>query len=465
MTIGTRSARALGAALGTAALALALVPAVPSEPARAASPPTPNIVVIVTDDQRDDNMRYMPKTRRYFKDQGTTFRNAFVTTPVCCPARASILTGQYAHNHGVETSDDPDEAAVAAQWMIQRPLRQAGYATAFFGKFVNHWDLNLDPPDLDQWAIFGNSAPNGYWGGGWNVDGQIRRIDKYSTTFLKSRAVRFVEDQEFRDDRPWFLYIAPAAPHPPFDAERRYIDARIRRWKPTPAVREQDLSDKPFWVQQVGNPPRKGQETRAKQLRTLMSVDDLVGSVMDTLQRNDEDRDTLAIFTSDNGYMWSDHGLGSKRWPYEPSVEVPLLVRWPGRVTPGSHQTPLVANIDIAPTLAQAAGVELPTADGRSLFGSPERERLLLEYVRHHVTYPPTWAGTLTKDYQYVEYYDEEGMAPIYREYYDLEDDPWQLLNVLGDLDPTNDVSPERAAELSVQLADDRGCAGPQDCP
>lgn len=467
MRTGNASATGGIAVAIVVAIATALPIAAP-EPSAEAAPARrrPNILVIVTDDQRADGLRYMPRTRRAFRTGGTSFPSAFATTPICCPSRASILTGRYAHNHGVLTQAEADNRAAEAaeESMVQKPLRLSGYTTGIFGKFLNNWDLANDPEHLDSWAIFGHSAPHGYRGGSWNVDGAMRKIDTYSTTYLRRRAVEFIEARERHDRRPWFLYVAPAAPHAPFEPEARYRTAAVHKWAANPAVREKDRTDKPLWVQNIDHPPRKGRRVRRAQLRTLMSVDDLVGALIRTLGRLNEDRRTLAIYTSDNGFIWSEHGLGTKRWPYLQSPRVPLMMRWPGEVPPGVRDTRLAANIDIAPTIADATGISLPDADGRSLLSPGRRDRLLLEYFRNQISPPPTWAATLTRGFQYIEYYDDAGVL-VGREYYDLITDPWQLTNLLGDLDPTNDPSPTELAELSLRLRDDRSCAGTQECP
>lgn len=425
----------------------------------------PNIVVVVTDDQRADSLRYMFATKRIFRRNGTTFTNAYATTPLCCPARASILTGQYVHNHGVRTQRQADAPAAEAaeEMMIQKELRASGYATALFGKFLNNWDLENTPEHLDKWAIFGHSAPNGYKGGMWNIDGSIGRVDVYSTTYLRDRARDFIKAQEEDDDRPWFLYLAPAAPHRPFTAEWKYRRTWIHPWAGNPAVHEEDRTDKPLWVQQRNNQPYKGQRLRTKQMRTLMSVDDMVRVLSETVKKFDENERTLMIFMSDNGHMWSEHGLGTKRWPYTQSVQIPLMLRWPGTIEAGATDDRLVANIDVAPTIADVAEVSLPNADGRSLFSSDERARLLLEYFTESEALP-TWASTLTHTDQYIEYYDASGLI-LARELYDLEADPWQLVNLLGDTDPTNDPSVTEQADYSLQLSEDRNCAGPSNCP
>jgi arylsulfatase A-like enzyme len=213
-----------------------------------------------------------------------------------------------------------------------------------------------------------------------------------------------------------------------------------------------------------------------RQLRTLMSVDDLVDGLFTQMQTLDETRSTLAIFISDNGYMWGDHGLFNKRFPYTPSIKVPMFMRWPGHVTPGSKDDRMVANIDIAPTIMKATKITPPyPMDGRPLLGNHVRSRMLNEYFQDVDSRQiPTWASIRTARYQYIESYNKEpigtstqvygraGNQPIrFQEYYDLKKDPWQNHNILRDHHPGNDPDVGR---LHRMLAHDRACSA-KACP
>lgn len=450
--------RVLGAA--GAALSLMVLPTagaqVPDD-----GPARPNVLIIVTDDQRIGSMGALPVTTRLFGTGGTKFTDAFATTPLCCPARASIMTGLYAHNHGIVTQEGTTSAGFDQTTTIQKELHDAGYRTGIYGKFLNGWNLGSSPEHFDRWGIFSHVQPDGYSGGVWNVDGSLRRVDRYSTGYIRSRAISFLTDSEADDEQPWYLYLAPAAPHAPFEAQSRYRDMPVRRWDGNPAVFEEDRTDKPAWVRERSQGIRRGRSLRTKQLRTLKSVDDAVDRIFAALDELDEDRDTVAFFLSDNGFLWGEHGLTEKRFPYLPSVKVPFYARWPDTIDEGRRDNRLVANIDIAPTIYEAAGVTPDyTADGRSLLQSDSRERLLLEFWRVGDTSLPTWAATITEAFQYVEYYSNEGL-PLGAEYYDLTTDPWQLDNLLGDSEATNDPN---VPVLSLQLSLDRGCEG-SDCP
>lgn len=412
--------------------------------------PRPNIVVILTDDQPSlDTLHVMPETSSWFQDDGTDFVQAYVTTPLCCPSRASIMTGLYAHNHGVQVDMQGNASLLDQSLTIQARLREAGYRTAYFGKYLNAWPIDVDPSHLDEWAIFSNTVPSGYRNGEWNVDGEVRRVKRYSTTYIGRRGAAFIEEAE-QDDSPWILFLAPAAPHRPYIAEPKYADAPVGRY----TVRgEKDTSDKPAYVRDRQVSKEKGLEIRSSQLRTLMSVDDMAAHVRRALIDTGEAPSTLSFFMSDNGYLWGQHGMVGKMIPYTDSIKVPLMMSWPGHVEAGATDERLVANIDVPATIADVAGLRNVKMDGRSLLGSFEREELLLEFWETENR--PTWSSLLTPSFQYVELFEDGGATPTFREYYDLTTDPRQLENLLGDDDPTNDPDVEA---LEQRLAAARRC-------
>jgi arylsulfatase A-like enzyme len=437
-------------------------------PLAAQPDPRPNILVIVTDDQRTGTLRVMPETKRWLRQRGVRFAEGYVSTPLCCPSRASIFTGRYAHNHGVRTNSDGELMDQGST--VQRYLRDSGYRTGFAGKFLNLWDLNDPPPNFDRWALF--SPPRygpGYHDAVFNVNGKFRTVN-YSTTFLRSKSIQFLRGFDEQDDpTPWFLYVAPWAPHSPFHPQERYRDSPVPPWDGNPATQEEDLSDKPPWVRQDDGDLASGQSIRRKQLRTLMSVDDMVGALMRTLGELDERQDTLVIFVSDNGFLWGEHGYTSKRVPYPESVDVPLFMRWPGRLEPGTVDARPTANVDIAPTILDAAGIAPDPAypmDGRSVFTSHVREQRFMEYWTEDDPVP-TWASIRTNDLQYVEYYDAGG-AIVFREYYDLASDLWLLENLLRDGKPGNDPPASELAQLAAEIEAGATCVGtegPGACP
>ena len=422
----------------------------------------PNILLIVTDDQRVGSLDVMDRTRSYFRQGGRRFPNAYTTSPLCCPSRASIMTGRYPHNHEVRRNQDASN--LIQETTLQYYLQESGYLTGIAGKYLNSWkEAEADPPYFDRWAVIDDTSYGRvYKDFVANVDGDVTRPDGYSTSFVADRTVDFLSAFERDDERPWFMYVAPFAAHKPFVPHPRYRSARTPAWFGNPAVGESDRSDKPPWVQNRKVRLPGGRAIARVQYRTLMSADDMVAQITEALARHDEGRQTLAIFISDNGYLWGEHGLASKRFPYTGAVEVPLYLRWPGHVKRRSVDERLAANIDIAPTIAEIVGIT-PSAehpmDGRSLLGAGTREELLLEFFAGGLGEVPPWASLRSATYQYVEY--GEGSVPSFTEYYDLELDPFQLENLLGDADPTND--PPRAI-LSTDLQQARRCRGTS-CP
>ena len=422
---------------------------------QAAPADAPNVLLFVTDDQRTDaTLGVMPKTRLWFKRKGTRFARAFATTPLCCPSRASMFTGQYAHNHGIWKNFEG--GSLPQRRTIQRLLWVNGYRTALAGKYLNGWDLERDPPFFDRWAM----QRWGYNDSEFNVDGTVMPVADYSTSFIADKTVEFLEAFELEDEQPWFVYVAPFAAHKPFVAEERYQGAPVTPWYGNPAVREQNRSDKPDFLGRHIS-AREGRQVRKQQLRTLISVDDMIGRVFTWMKQHGELQDTLAIFVSDNGRSWGEHRLGGKRLPYTASIRIPLMVRWPGHVRAGDIDRRLVANIDIPKTIAAAATIRPEhNFDGQSLLGGQKRSRLLLESRGNFTAGLPTWYSLRTNSYQYVEYYGRRGRR-VFREYYDLEKDPWQLQNLFGNRSKRDDPDVKKAR---LQLDADRTCRG-RECP
>jgi arylsulfatase A-like enzyme len=427
-------------------------------PGSATADTRPNVVVFVTDDQPAVAMETMPAVRSWFQDTGTWFPKGLVTTPLCCPSRSSIFSGRYAHNHGVTQNESVEAATSLDQTKtIQYALHQAGYRTGIAGKYLNSWPLDQPPPSFDRWAIHNSSTS--YWNPTMNVDGTVQQVAGFEPDLLRAQALSFLDDFEQTDDTPFYLYVATLAPHKPYSVAPRFQGTPVSSWDGDPAVFEGDRTDKPPIVRKQNATLADGVSVRERQLRSLMAADDLVNRVMTRLAELGED-DTIAIFLSDNGVMWAQHGVvAQKRLPYTPSVGVPFGMRWPGHVAEGVLDERLIANVDIAPTVAQAAGVTLDwDTDGMSLFSGESRSRILLEYFRSAdaPTYPP-WASTLTPRWQYTEWYGSDGVTVNFREYYNLVADPWQNDNLLKDANPAND--PDVGA-LSAQLADERACEG-----
>ena len=422
----------------------------------------PNVLVIMTDDQPVNNtLAVMPKTRRWFGRRGTTFTNTFATTPLCCPSRASIFTGRYAHNHRVNTSQREDTEDLNHDSTMQRYLSEAGYRNAIFGKYLNSWDIKNDPPFFHDWAIIPGGKARAYYGADWNVNGSTRTIERYSTNFIKDRGLRFLESAEQEDTRPWMMFLNVYAPHQPTLVPERFARTDIPRWRLNPARRESNFGDKPPFHKRHEDAATKAKQIYKGQMRSLVPVDRLVDRVMTQLKELGENRDTLAFFVSDNGYMLAEHGLLKKSSPYTQSARIPLMARWPGNFEAGARRSSVTGNIDIAPTVYEAAGVtpdpELPV-DGLSLLGPDRRRNILLEYWSEYDR-PKyvSWASVRSKRFQYVEYYRRDLETVRFREYYNLRRDPWQLRNLLRDGNPSNDPDLTRVKRRLNEL---RQCSG-----
>jgi arylsulfatase A-like enzyme len=435
----------------------------------------PNVLVILADDQRYEGtggaegfLNIMPNVRTWMKQGGATFTNAFATTSLCMPSRSTLMTGRYAHNTGVlMNGNDAPETVLDQTTTLQYRLHQAGYFTAMSGKFFNTWPVAKAPPYFDQFAL----TKGGYWNTGFNVNGVLAGRPGYSVTVTGNYALQFLQKFHTNDpSKPWYLYVTPQAPHDPYQADTKYAKKTFAKWTGNPAVPEASKSDKPPVVQSKGtNTLAAGNTRRVSQFRTLLSVDDMVGRLMSYLQTSGQLDNTIVVYAADNGMMWSDHGLLDKRYPYSPSVHVPLFLRWPGHVAANSTWPRLVGLLDVAPTILDATGTAYDPAqiDGRNLTGAYKRSRIHLEYWKS-LDAPgiPTWHGTWTPGFEYVQWYyggdgDDDADDLAFREYYNLTGDPYQLTNLLHDGTTGNDPD---VLPLQAQADADQTCAAAA-CP
>ena len=398
----------------------------------------PSILLIITDDQRWDTLWAMPEVQHSLVERGVTFSEAFTTSSLCCPSRASILTGQYPHTTGVYRQGLPHGGfeAFDDSTTIATALRAGGYRTGLFGKYLDAYQSEAlggyVPPGWDRWVAFVHSEYLGYT---LTVDGTVERVGvaagDYSTDLLAARAEDFIRST----DGPVFAVYAPAAPHAPAipSSVDRGLFADLPPWRP-PSFDEPDVSDKPAHMRAMTRfgPDRTEQldTLRINQYRTLQAVDRAVGRLLGALEDTGRLEDALVILTSDNGLLWGEHRWVKKEVPYEEAIRVPLVIR-SDRIgsAPGRTDAHLVANIDLAPTIAAAAGVPFPGADGSNLLplleGRQDRWRsaLLIEHMRG--TNPiPTYCAVRTSRYLYAVYDTGE------RELYDLAADRYQLRNL-----------------------------------
>jgi N-acetylglucosamine-6-sulfatase len=432
----------------------------------------PNMIMITTDDQTVESMRLMPATRSEIGRAGVTFSRSFVNYPLCCPSRITYLTGQYAHNHGIFDNTPPlggYESFVGVDNTLPVWLQDAGYYTGHVGKYPNGYEDIADvPPGWTEW--YGLTRVYHYYNYRLNENGVLvdygRRAREYQTDVLTEKSVDFIR-RRAPARRPFFLSVDYLAPHQgsagiqlPFDCANtaqpapRHADAFDREPLPAPpSLNEADVSDKPADIQKLS--PAGVFELRRKyrcRAESLLSVDEGVAEIVETLRQEGELSRTLIAYTSDNGFFTGEHRIRTgKRRVYEESVRVPLLLRGPG-VSRGARVAELAINADLPATLLDVADAEPGRVlDGISLVRAarrPEREigrALLIEGIAAAGRY----AAVRTRRFVYVEHETGE------RELYDLDTDPYQLENRF--LDP---AYAGRVAALAPLLDDLRTCVG-----
>jgi arylsulfatase A-like enzyme len=434
----------------------------------------PNIVMVLTDDLDQMVSPFwdaMPKTKALLADNGLTFEDSFAPDPICCPARATILTGKYGHNSGVLDITPPDGGYGAfvghgENDTIATRLRAAGWLTGYYGKYLNGYESDPThvPPGWAHWFGLTGTFYDGYTYGA-NDNGTMRTYGDadtdYQTDVLTAESTKFIQSAEKSDGNPFLLFVAPTAPHWPMPPAPRHATNPFQAYSQPAAPNddEADVSDKPSWlrdgVPNLGYNQLLGNVIDYQyRLGSLMAVDDMVSSIVSTLQATHELDKTYLVFTSDNGYNLGAHRLLSKMAPYEESIRVPLVVRGPGVVT--GTDTHIVAQQDFAPTFLDIAGVPIPDAmDGRSFLpllhgqSTAWRSDLLAEYnntdffgatldTRADVANAiaagtfisvPTYRALRTEQYLYVQWY--RGSDHEY-ELYDLDNDPYELDNLIA---------------------------------
>ena len=471
-----------------AAVALAVVAAAllsgrqsPDEAALTSPPPAmpspngkkPNIILITTDDMSLSDLEWMPNTKRLIGEVGATVEPFLSNHPLCCPARAQILTGQQAQSNGVIDNSgryggwprlkDPDNH-------IGRWLKDAGYQTAFIGKFLNLWERR--PTQQSGWTIFNPSVDGVYAPYDitmWN-DGDLQRREDIHTADLMGELTIDAIERFAADDLPFFIWTSQMPPHGmfvdgkwrfPVPAERHedeYPDVVPPAWG-EPVFFEEDVTDKPAWVQQAKRPrPEKMVRLNRARVQSLLAVDDQIKAMLESLQQTGQLDNTYIFFTSDNGFAVGEHGLTTKNHPYETSLRVPLLVRGPG-IEPGSTCPGQFGMADLAPTFLDIAGATAGRLqDGTSMIPALTEGGDGYPYYLIQASgwsYVPGlkwwWRGVRSERYTYVLYDDG------FEELYDRERDPTQLQNVARD-PAYADVKADHAARLA-DFVDCRGRA------
>jgi N-acetylglucosamine-6-sulfatase len=343
----------------------------------------PNVVVLMTDDETVQDMAVMPRTRALLGAHGVTFARSYVSYPVCCPSRATFFSGQYAHNHRVMGLYPPTGGYARFNRWNSLPvwLERAGYVTAHIGKYLNGYGTQVPadvPPGWTEWHGAVDGSTYRMWGYTLNENGRRRTYGSpfaqdprlYQTDVYSRKAVDFIK-RRASGRRPFFLSVAFLAPHHE-SASIRAVTGKLVRpaprdarslanlsLEPTRAFDEADMTDKPPFLRRtplrLRAMDRIAEHFRQRQ-RSLLAVDDAVQAIVDALREQGELRNTYILFTSDNGYMQGEHDVPSgKMLPYDPSTQVPLLLRGPG-IPSGQVSDELVGNVDLAPTIVQIAG-------------------------------------------------------------------------------------------------------------
>ncbi|MBV6432454.1 MAG: Multifunctional alkaline phosphatase superfamily protein PehA [Bryobacteraceae bacterium] len=437
----------------------------------------PNFVFVLVDDLRFDELRctghpfaQTPNADRLARE-GANFRNAFATTPLCSPSRASFLTGLYPHAHGI--TDNTDRSA-ASHGLVTWPrlLHERGYETAFLGKW--HMGNDSSPrPGFDHWVSFKGQGES--MDPVLNVNGKTVRERGYVTDILTARAAGFLER---RRNKPFCLYLSHKAIHPNIQqrddgsitshgtADEFISAARHRTLYSRESVPHRPNygiapADKPALMRPIEGLKPLGRETATddatilNRMRMTKAIDEGLGRLLDVLSGRGVLDETVVIFTSDHGYFYGEHGLNyERRLAYEEAIRIPLLIRYPPAFRAGSRPEGFALSIDIAPTALELAGVPAPKAHGRPLTGELDRDAFLIEYYSDTV-FPRIrdmgYHAVRTRRWKYIHYERLEGMDELY----DLQADPYELRN-RGSGSPQ---APELRRRLRELIEETRGAA------
>lgn len=425
-----------------------------------AAPGAPDIVFVLVDDLRWDALSFLghpyvqtPNVDK-LREQGAWMENAFVSTSICCPSRATFLTGTYASRHGVidnETSEyNPDVTPPLTKY-----LQEAGYRTAMIGKW--HMGNSGAPrPYFDFWLSFKGQGV--YNDGLFNINGEDIQQQGYTTDLLTEYAINFIGQQP--KDRPYFVMLSHKAVHEPFQPAQRHTDAFGAGTElPEPVSWSDDFAGKPAWLRRqqtrdarwhyrtrnieeenlpdtIAKEPWKKNKKYVDQLRCLAAVDDGLGRVIEVLRERGTLDNTLIVFTSDNGYFHLEHRRWDKRLAYEESLRIPMIVVYPGKIHAGSTVTQLVNNADFAPTVLSYAGLDVPSGmqgtDMRPLFEEEDpqwRDSVFYEYKKELVHAIPTMTAVRTEQYKLITFPEIDDIDELY----DVQSDPHEMNNLAQD--------------------------------
>jgi len=446
-----------------------------TSPSSASARGKPNFIIFLSDDQAVHlfNRQLMPHVFSQLVDRGVNFTRAYVNVSLCCPSRASILTGLYSHNTGVQDNAHPLDGQTPLRPNFAQALHDAGYRTMMDGKYLN--SEKCDPqPGWDQWICgqegnknlqkhppkFDGIDPT------FNVDGQDTSFTGYTNDILASYAVRFIQQNQDAD-HPFLLYFAPHSPHALQDQTRydpRYASMPVPQYNPPSFNDQPDPASLPKWVQRPPLSPQDlalNRQKLVKMTQQIPVIDNEVGRILDAIKGREDN--TFVLYMTDNAYMYGEHRILGKVAPYEESVKIPFVIRYPKLVPPTQPFTTgaLAGNVDLAPTIMDLAGIPWE-ADGTSLVplltrqASSVQDGLLLEHCEVDLSdrkcqhgqegfLPPLW-GIETGQYQYFQYSTGE------TELYDVQADPYELKNLAG-LPQYQSITQQLAAQVAALRA------------
>lgn len=412
-----------------------------------------NVIFILTDDHRYDFMGFTGKipwlktpNLDVLAKEGAYFKNTFVTTSLCSPSRASILTGQYAHVHTIVDNISPEP-----QNLIYFPqyLQQAGYQTAFFGKWHMGEDDDSPRKGFNHWESFKGQGV--YYNPKLNINGKLIQYNDstYITDLLTNHALDWLNKQD--KTKPFFLYLSHKAVHAPVTPAKRHLGIYANQKYKLPPTFYQTLNDDykmlywPEWVKNqryswhgvdyIYHTHQNLEEIIQTYCETLMAVDESVGSVLKFLKMNGLDQNTMVIYMGDNGFSFGEHGLIDKRHFYEESVKVPFLVYAPSLFKGGQTIAKMIQNIDIAPTVLELAGLTKPEKMSGYSFvkllkgdSTVWRDKIFYEYFwEYDFPMTPTVFGVRSNKYKLIKYYGIWDQ----NELYDIENDPNEMYNLI----------------------------------
>jgi N-acetylglucosamine-6-sulfatase len=464
----------LAASSAVLAFSATLASSAPSQPQQ--SQARPNVLVLMTDDQTVESMRVMTNVNALLAARGTTFANNFASFPLCCPSRATFITGQYGHNHTIMGNAAPtggyDKLAPTHSNTLPAWLRQAGYHTAHVGKYLNGYGRARPTEVPAGWAEwYGSTDPSTYRFYNYTLNENGRLVTygtgaaNYQTDVYGRKAVDLIR-RHAPSTQPFFLSVAFLAPH---SGGPRDADDPGNQATPSPAPRhrnrfaseplpmppsfnEADVSDKPAAIRNLTPiPPARISgitENYRQRLESLLAVDEAIRDIVAALQASGELSRTLILFTSDNGFFHGEHRVrDGKVRAYEPSVRVPLILRGPGVAT-GARRSNLAANVDLAATILDAANARPGRRlDGRSLL--PFARDGLIRSGRDILLETPGYSAIRTPRYVFVQHTSGE------QELYDLARDPHQLQSLHA-----NPQFVGLKNDLGTRLGRLRTCAG-----